>query len=177
MSTKTPIKNRIIKENLRRTRGKKMKKRNMSETPTTFLLPRGKENVSKRMLLFSGKKKGKTPVSFSNGENKDQEDAVPMEIDPQSPSGHLFYVKKEGDDTYFPVNVEELTTSKISEAVTLKLQLGNGAIRDIKFKDKRRSIDVKKDDGSVEERDLKEGDLTLLLKWENNQNSYTLCEQ
>lgn len=55
MSTKTtPIKNRIIKENLRRTRGKKMKKRNMSETPTTFLLPRGKENVSKRMLLFSG---------------------------------------------------------------------------------------------------------------------------
>lgn len=49
----TPIKNRITKENLRRTRGKKMKKRNMSETPTTFL-PRGKENVSKRMLLFSG---------------------------------------------------------------------------------------------------------------------------
>lgn len=177
MSTKTtPNKNIIIKENLRRTRGKKMKKRNMSETPTTFL-PRGKENVSKRMLLFSGKKKGKTPVSFSNGENKDQEDAVPMEIDPQSPSGHHCYVKKEGDDTYFSVKVEELTTSKISEAVTSKLQLGNGAITDIKFKDKRRSIDVKKDDGSVEERDLKEGDLILLLKWENNQNSYTLCEQ
>lgn len=175
MSTKTPIKNRIIKENLRRTRGKKMKKRNMSETPTPFL-PRGKENVSKRMLLFSGKKKGKTPVS-SNGENRDQQDAVPMEIDPQSPSGHHCYVKKEGDDTYFSVNVEELTTSKISEAVTLKLQLANGAIGDIKLKDKSRSIHVKKDDGSVEERDLKEGDLTLLLKWENNQNSYTLCEQ
>lgn len=175
MSTKTtPIKNRIIKENLRRTRGKKMKKRNMSETPTTFLLPRGKENVSKRMLLFSGKKKGKTPVSSSN---VDQEDAVPMEIDPQSPSGHPFYVIKEGDDTYFPVNAEELTTSKISEAVTLKLQLGIGAIRDIKLKDKKRSILVKKDDGSVEERDLKEGDLTLLLKWENDQNSYTLNEQ
>lgn len=175
MSTKTtPIKNRIIKENLRRTRGKKMKKRNMSETPTTFLLPRGKENVSKRMLLFSGKKKGKTPVSSSN---VDQEDAVPMEIDPQSPSGHPFYVIKEGDDTYFPVNAEELTTSKISESVTLKLQLGIGAIRDIKLKDKKRSILVKKDDGSVEERDLKEGDLTLLLKWENDQNSYTLNEQ
>lgn len=175
MSTKTPIKNRIIKENLRRTRGKKMKKRNMSETPTPFL-PRGKENVSKRMLLFSGKKKGKTPVS-SNGENRDQQDAVPMEIDPQSPSGHHCYVKKEGDDTYFSVKVEELTTSKISEAVTLKLQLGIGAIGDIKLKDKSRSIHVEKDDGSVEERDLKEGDLTLLLKWENNQNSYTLCEQ
>lgn len=153
-----------------------MKKRNMSETPTTFL-PRGKENVSKRMLLFSGKKKGKTPVSFSNGENKDQENAVPMEIDPPPPSGHPFYVIKEGDDTYFPVNAEELTTSKISEAVTLKLQLGNGAIRDIKLKDKKRSILVKKDDGSVEERDLKEGDLILLLKWENDQNSYTLNEQ
>lgn len=152
-----------------------MKKRNMSETPTTFL-PRGKENVSKRMLLFSGKKKGKTPVS-SNGENRDQQDAVPMEIDPQSPSGRHCYVKKEGDDTYFSVNVEELTTSKISEAVTLKLQLENGAIGDIKLKDKSRSIHVKKDDGSVEERDLKEGDLVLLLKWENNQNSYTLCEQ
>lgn len=175
MSTKTtPIKNRIIKENLRRTRGKKMKKRNMSETPTTFLLPRGKENVSKRMLLFSGKKKGKTLVSSSN---VDQQDAVPMEIDPPPPSGHPFYVKKEGDDTYFPVNAEELTTSKISEAVTLKLQLGNGAIRDIKLKDKKRSILVKKDDGSVEERDLKEGDLILLLKWENDQNSYTLNEQ
>lgn len=175
MSTKTtPTKNRISKENLRRTRGKKMKKRNMSETPTPFL-PRGKENFSKRMLFFSGKKKGKTPVS-SNGENRDQEDAVPMEIDPQSPSGHHFYVKKEGDDTYFSVNVEELTTSKISEAVTSKLQLGNGAIRDIKFKDKRRRINVKKDDGSIEERDLKKGDLTLLLKWENVQNYFTLSE-
>ena len=39
------------------------------------------------------------------------------------------------------------------------------------------SIHVMKDDGSVEERHLQEGDLTLLLKWENNQNSYTLCEQ
>lgn len=39
------------------------------------------------------------------------------------------------------------------------------------------SILVQKDDGSVEERDLKEGDLTLLLKWENDQNSYTLSEQ
>lgn len=39
------------------------------------------------------------------------------------------------------------------------------------------SILVKKDDGSVEERDLKEGDLILLLKWENDQNSYTLNEQ
>lgn len=176
MSTKTtPIKHRIIKENLRRTRGKKMKKRNISETPTPFL-PRGKENFSKRMLHFSGKKKGKTPVSFSNGENKDQENAVPMEIDPQSPSGHPVYVKKEGDDTYFAVNVKELTTSKISEAVTLELQL-NGTIGDIKLKDKRRSIPIKKDDGSVEERDLKEGDLTLLLKWENDQNSYTLSEQ
>lgn len=177
MSTKTtPIKNRINKENLRRTRGKKMKKRNMSETPTNFLLPRGKENVSKRMLLFSGKKKGKTPVSFSNGENKDQQDAVPMEIDPPPPSGHLIYVKKEGDDNYFAVNAKELTTSKISEAVTLELQL-NGTIGDIKLRDKRRSIPVQKDDGSVEERDLKEGDLTLLLKWENDQNSYTLSEQ
>lgn len=176
MSTKTtPIKHRIIKENLRRTRGKKMKKRNISETPTPFL-PRGKENFSKRMLHFSGKKKGKTPVSSSNGENRDQENAVPMEIDPQSPSGHLVYVKKEGDDTYFPVIVVELTTSKISEAVTLKLQLRNGAISDIKLKDKRRSIRVKKEDGSVQETDLKEGDLTLLLKWENNQNSYTLSE-
>lgn len=173
MSTKTtPIKHRIIKENLRRTRGKKMKKRNILETPTPFL-PRGKENFSKRMLHFSGKKKRKTPVSSSN---VDQEDAVPMEIDPQSPSGHLFYVKKEGDDTYFPVIAEELTTSKISEAVTLKLQLRNGAISDIKLKDKRRSIHVKKEDGSVQETDLKEGDLTLLLKWENNQNSYTLSE-
>lgn len=39
------------------------------------------------------------------------------------------------------------------------------------------SIPIKKDDGSVEERDLKEGDLTLLLKWENDQNFYTLSEQ
>lgn len=153
-----------------------MKKRNRSETPTTFLLPRGKENVSKRMLLFSEKKKGKTPVSFSNGENKDQEKAVPMEIDPQSPSGHHCYVKKEGDDTYFSVKVEELTISKISEAVTLKLQLGNGAIGDIKLKDKSMRINVKKDDGSIEERDLKKGDLILLLKWENVQNYYTLSE-
>lgn len=38
------------------------------------------------------------------------------------------------------------------------------------------SIRVKKEDGSVQETDLKEGDLTLLLKWENNQNSYTLSE-
>lgn len=170
----TPIKNRITKENLRRTRGKKIKKINMSETPTTFL-PRGKENVSKRKLLFSGKKKGKTPVS-SNGENRDQEKAVPMEIDPQSPSGHHCYVKKEGDDTYFSVKVEELTISKISEAVTLKLQLGNGAIGDIKLKDKSMRINVKKDDGSIEERDLKKGDLTLVLKRENVRNYFTLSE-
>ena len=38
------------------------------------------------------------------------------------------------------------------------------------------SIHVKKDDGSIEERDLKKGDLTLLLKWENVQNYYTLSE-
>ena len=37
-------------------------------------------------------------------------------------------------------------------------------------------INVKKDDGSIEERDLKKGDLTLLLKWENDQNYFTLSE-
>ncbi|XP_022795879.1 uncharacterized protein LOC111334423 isoform X2 [Stylophora pistillata] len=166
----TTPKSKVNKENLRRTRGKKIG-RNITETPT--FLSGGNE---RRKLLFSGERKGKTPKGsliakeMSAGvEHMEQDEAL---------KENCIFVKSENGDSYIALETDELKTTKIFEEVTCKFNLPIKAIKYIELKDGRKSFVVRNNDGTTEKRRLSNGDRLFSLEQKVDEpNTFILVEQ
>lgn len=157
-------------------KGKKMQMttiKRIGETPSPLFYG----NSFSRKLFNSGKKERKTKsVSLIREKKQSAGEAEPMEQDEALKENH-FFVRKEDDETYFPFKTNKLTATKITEEVASTFHLPNDAIN-IEFKDGRKSIDVRKEDGTIQKHNVTQGDRLFLLKRNSDERKpFTLVEQ